>query len=192
MEHKMTAKQQKFVDQYIKFGNAKQAALEAGYSPKTAKQMGVENLSKPYLKAAIDERMKAMEDDTIAKASEVLEYFTTVLRGTARETVAVATMDGVEQVDNPPSIKDRMAAGRELLKRYPGNDELLNAQLTKIITDIEKTKADVRKSKAEADIMEAKASAYRTPEGQDGGLNKLLAAIDESIPKGGDVNDNPD
>ena len=192
MKHKMTAKQQKFVDQYIKFGNAKQAALEAGYSPKTAKQMGVENLSKPYLKAAIDERMKAMEDDTIAKATEVLEYFTTVLRGTARETVAVATMDGVEQVDNPPSIKDRMSAGKELLKRYPGNDELLNAQLTKIITDIEKTKADVRKSKAEADIMEAKASAYRTPEGQDGGLNKLLAAIDESIPKGGDVNDNSD
>ncbi|MCD0434330.1 terminase small subunit [Lacticaseibacillus paracasei subsp. paracasei] len=192
MKHKMTAKQQKFVDQYIKFGNAKQAALEAGYSPKTAKQMGVENLSKPYLKAAIDERMKAIEDDTIAKATEVLEYFTTVLRGTARETVAVATMDGVEQVDNPPSIKDRMAAGRELLKRYPGNDELLNAQLTKIIADIEKTKADVRKSKAEADIMEAKANAYRTPEGQDGGLNKLLAAIDESIPKGGDVNDNSD
>ncbi|MFR0563580.1 terminase small subunit [Lacticaseibacillus paracasei] len=192
MKHKMTAKQQKFVDQYIKFGNAKQAALEAGYSPKTAKQMGVENLSKPYLKAAIDERMKAMEDDTIAKATEVLEYFTTVLRGTARETVAVATMDGVEQVDNPPSIKDRMSAGKELLKRYPGNDELLNAQLTKIITDIEKTKADVRKSKAEADIMEAKASAYRTTEGQDGGLNKLLAAIDESIPKGGDVNDNSD
>lgn len=167
MKHKMTAKQQKFVDQYIKFGNAKQAALEAGYSPKTAKQMGVENLSKPYLKAAIDERMKAMEDDTIAKATEVLEYFTTVLRGTARETVAVATMDGVEQVDNPPSIKDRMAAGRELLKRYPGNDELLNAQLTKIITDIEKTKADVRKSKAEADIMEAKAKLLTDADSQD-------------------------
>ncbi|WP_045136437.1 terminase small subunit [Lacticaseibacillus paracasei] len=162
MKHKMTAKQQKFVDQYIKFGNAKQAALEAGYSPKTAKQMGVENLSKPYLKAAIDERMKAMEDDTIAKATEVLEYFTTVLRGTARETVAVATMDGVEQVDNPPSIKDRMSAGKELLKRYPDNDELLNAQLTKIITDIEKTKADVRKSEAEADIMEAKAKREKS------------------------------
>lgn len=176
MKHKMTAKQQKFVDQYIKFGNAKQAALEAGYSPKTAKQMGVENLSKPYLKAAIDERMKAMEDDTIAKATEVLEYFTTVLRGTARETVAVATMDGVEQVDNPPSIKDRMAAGKELLKRYPADDRMLGAQIKKL--------------EAEADIMAAKASAYRAPEGQDGGLNKLLAAIDESIPKDGDVNDN--
>lgn len=148
MRHKMTAKQQKFVDQYIKFGNAKQAALEAGYSPKTAKQMGVENLSKPYLKAAIDERMKAMEGDTIAKAAEVLEYFTTVLRGTARETVAVATMDGVEQVDNPPSIKDRMAAGKELLKRYPADDRMLGAQIKKL--------------EAEADIMAAKAKRETT------------------------------
>ena len=148
MKHKMTAKQQKFVDQYIKFGNAKQAALEAGYSPKTAKQMGVENLSKPYLKAAIDERMKAMEDDTIAKATEVLEYFTTVLRGTARETVAVATMDGVEQVDNPPSIKDRMAAGKELLKRYPGNDKLVEQQ--------------IRKLSAEADIAEGRAAEFNS------------------------------
>lgn len=56
----------------------------------------------------------------------------------------------------------------------------------------ELNKQQARKSKAEADIMEAKASAYRTPEGQDGGLNKLLAAIDESIPKDGDVNDNSD
>ena len=57
---------------------------------------------------------------------------------------------------------------------------------------IAKAKADVRKSNAEADIMEVKASAYHTPEGQGGGLNKLLTAIDESIPKDGDVNDNSD
>ncbi|KRL45111.1 phage-related terminase small subunit [Lacticaseibacillus manihotivorans DSM 13343 = JCM 12514] len=101
--------------------------------------------------------MKRIESDKIAKADEVLQYFTTVLRGEAKETIIVGTPDGAESVENEPSIKDRMAAGRELLKRYPGNDELLNAQLTKIITDIEKTKADVRKSKAEADIMEAKA-----------------------------------
>ncbi len=153
MKHKMTAKQQKFVDQYIKLGNAKQAALEAGYSPKTAKQMGVENLSKPYLKAAIDERMKAMEDDTIAKATEVLEYFTTVLRGTARETVAIATMDGVEQVDNPPSIKDRMSAGKELLKRYPADDRMLGAQIKKL--------------EAEAEIMAAKAKRENNGDGTD-------------------------
>ena len=189
---RLTAKQKKFVDSYIADSNATKAALEAGNSKRTARFVGAENLTKPNIKAAIDERMKRLESDKIAKAAEVLQYFTTVLRGEAKETIIVSTPDGADAVENEPSIKDRMAAGRELLKRYPGNDELLNAQLTKIITDIEKTKADVRKSKAEADIMEAKANAYRTPEGQDGGLNKLLAAIDESIPKGGDVNDNSD
>ncbi|AHJ33679.1 terminase small subunit [Lacticaseibacillus paracasei] len=164
---RLTAKQKKFVDSYIADSNATKAALEAGYSKRTARFAGAENLTKPNIKAAIDERMKRLESDKIAKAAEVLQYFTTVLRGEAKETIIVSTPDGAESVENDPSIKDRMAAGRELLKRYPGNDELLNAQLTKIITDIEKTKADVRKSKAEADIMEAKAKLLTDADSQD-------------------------
>ncbi|MBM6642100.1 terminase small subunit [Lacticaseibacillus paracasei] len=175
---RLTAKQKKFVDSYIADSNATKAALEAGYSKRTARFSGAENLTKPNIKAAIDERMKRLESDKIAKAAEVLQYFTTVLRGEAKETIIVSTPDGADAVENEPSIKDRMAAGRELLKRYPADDRMLGAQIKKL--------------EAEADIMEAKASAYRTPEGQDGGLNKLLAAIDESIPKDGDVNDNPD
>ena len=154
---KLTAKQKKFVDSYIADSNATKAALEAGYSKRTARFVGAENLTKPNIKAAIDEHMKRIESHNIAKADEVLQYFTTVLRGEAKEIIIVSTPDGAESVENDPNIKDRMAAGKELLKRYPGNDELLNAQLTKIITDIEKTKADVRKSSAEADIAEAKA-----------------------------------
>jgi phage terminase small subunit len=162
---RLTAKQKKFIDSYIADSNATKAALEAGYSKRTARFAGAENLTKPNIKAAIDERMKRLESDKIAKAAEVLKYFTTVLRGEAKETIIVSTPDGADE--NEPSIKDRMAAGRELLKRYPGNDELLNAQLTKIITDIEKTKADVRKSKAEADIMEAKAKLLTDAGAQD-------------------------
>lgn len=83
---------------------------------------------------------------------------------------------------------------RELLKaksemvRYNAASYIIEKVIS---SNDELNRQQARKSKAEADIMEAKASAYRTPEGQDGGLNKLLAAIDESIPKGGDVNDNP-
>ena len=40
---KLTQKQQRFVDEYIISGNATQAAIKAGYSKKTAKQMGTEN-----------------------------------------------------------------------------------------------------------------------------------------------------
>lgn len=145
MERKLTAKQHKFVDKYVECGNAKEAAIEAGYSINTAKQMGTENLSKPYLKAAIDERMECLADVTVASAKEVLEYFTKVIRGTARETVVVDTLEGLKQVENPPTIKDRLAAGKELLKRYPADDDLLKAQLEKI-----KAETAIKKAQAKA------------------------------------------
>lgn len=44
----------------------------------------------------------------------------------------------------------------------------------------EKAKEDARKARAEADMAEAKAKAYRRPEGEVGGLNAILAAIDDS------------
>ena len=140
---KLTAKQQKFVDSYIADSNATQAAIEAGYSKKTARFVGSENLTKPNIKAAIDEHMNRIESDKIAKADEVLQYFTTVLRGEAKETIIVSTPDGAESVENDPSIKDRMSAGKELLKRYPADDRMLSAKIKKL--------------EAEADIMEAKA-----------------------------------
>ncbi|WP_369473320.1 terminase small subunit [Secundilactobacillus kimchicus] len=43
---KLTIKQQKFIESYIVSGNATQAAIEAGYSKKTAGQTGNENLKK--------------------------------------------------------------------------------------------------------------------------------------------------
>ncbi|MFR6454907.1 MAG: terminase small subunit, partial [Peptoniphilus lacrimalis] len=55
---KLTIKQKKFADEYIKTGNATQSAINAGYSKKTARVTGAENLTKPNIKAYVDERMK--------------------------------------------------------------------------------------------------------------------------------------
>jgi len=49
----LTAKQQRFVEEYLIDLNATQAAIRAGYSPKTANRTGPENLSKPVIAAAI-------------------------------------------------------------------------------------------------------------------------------------------
>ena len=49
----MNARQKKFCDEYLIDCNATQAAIRAGYSPKTAKSIGNENLTKPDLKAYI-------------------------------------------------------------------------------------------------------------------------------------------
>lgn len=54
---KLTPKQQRFVEEYSLDKNATQAAIRAGYSKKTAKDIGCQNLAKLYIKEAIDEKL---------------------------------------------------------------------------------------------------------------------------------------
>ena len=49
----LTPKQQRFVDEYLIDLNATQAAIRAGYSERTAKSVGSENLTKPDIAAAV-------------------------------------------------------------------------------------------------------------------------------------------
>ena len=78
----LSVKQRAFVTEYLLSGNATQAAIAAGYSPKTARQIGAQNLTKinvaSYLaeKQAIiaarqDERLEAMELTEARVAREV-------------------------------------------------------------------------------------------------------------------------
>ena len=53
----MTLKQKRFVEEYLIDLNATQAAIRAGYSPRSAKQIGQENLYKPAIQNAIDKAM---------------------------------------------------------------------------------------------------------------------------------------
>lgn len=140
----MTPKQKKFCDEYIKSGNAKQSAIKAGYSPKTAKSIGQENLTKPDLKAYIDERLKELSNHKILSAAEVLEYLSRVVAG--KETEYVATSKGVFP-DVPVSAKDRINAAKELLKRYPTTDPMEKQKLKKLA-------ADARIAEARANVAE--------------------------------------
>jgi len=53
----LTNKQEKFVNEYLKDYNATQAALRAGYSPKTAYAIGSENLKKDYIALEVESKM---------------------------------------------------------------------------------------------------------------------------------------
>lgn len=121
---KLTEKQRRFIDYYIETGNASEAARRAGYSKKIANRIGTENLSKPVIKAAIDARLKELEDKRIAKADEVLEFLTSTLRGELKEeqVVVEGQGEGVSRariVEVKASTKDRLEAAKSLLKRYP-------------------------------------------------------------------------
>lgn len=64
---KLTDKQEAFVREYLVDLNGTQAAIRAGYSEKTARQIAAENLSKPYILTRIEElqaeRSKKLEID---------------------------------------------------------------------------------------------------------------------------------
>jgi phage terminase small subunit len=55
---KLTDKQELFAREYLKDLNATQAAIRAGYSEKTAKETGYENLTKPHIQELIAELNK--------------------------------------------------------------------------------------------------------------------------------------
>lgn len=143
---KLTAKQRKFCDEYIKSGNATEAYFKAGYQIKSneaARANASRMLTKANIKEYIETRLKQLESKKLAGAREVLEYLTSVMRG--EQTESVATAKGI--YDNVPvSAKDRISAAKELLKRYP-TDPLTKAQLRK-------ANADARISEAKANVAE--------------------------------------
>lgn len=58
----LTDKQKRFIDEYMVDSNATQAAIRAGYSPKSARVQGQENLSKPAIEIEIDKRRDALKE----------------------------------------------------------------------------------------------------------------------------------
>lgn len=121
---KLTEKQRRFVDYYVETGNASEAARRAGYAEKAAYRTGSENLRKPQVKAAIDARLKELEDKRIAKADEILQFLTSTLRGEVKEERVVVEGTGEGRSDAriitvQVSARDRLEAAKSLLKRYP-------------------------------------------------------------------------
>lgn len=168
---KLTEKQKKFCDEYIKLGNAKEAAINTGYSKRTAKSIGAENLTKPDLKKYIDERMAQLASERIMSAQEILERLSLIASAEITETVVVANAEGYSEVEKPPDFKVQIQAMKELLKRYPGNDKLLEQQLRKLTAE-----ADM----AELKVESAKNSSNETVEEKlDTLLGKISGELDD-------------
>lgn len=141
---KLTEKQRRFVDYYVETGNASEAARRAGYSEKTAGWIGQENLQKPTIKAAVDARLRELEGKRIAKADEVLQFLTSILRGKVKEERVVVEGTGEGRSDAriitvQVSARDRLEAAKSLLKRYPMQ---LDAKEQKL--KLQKLEAEIR------------------------------------------------
>lgn len=120
---KLTEKQKRFADYYIETGNGTEAAVKAGYSKKTARVIGQENLLKPAIKNYIDEKLTEMSNNRIASANEVMELLTSAARGELEEEVVVVEREGdgcsmARIMKKQIGAKDRIKAAELLGKRY--------------------------------------------------------------------------
>lgn len=115
---KMTEKQKRFCDEYLIDLNATQAAIRAGYSKKTARNIATENLTKPIIKNYIEKRMSEKESQLIADQDEVMKYLTSVLRGQSESEVVVVE-----------SVGDFMTEARTMQKRPDEKERLKAAEL---------------------------------------------------------------
>ena len=91
---KLTPKQQRFVDEYLIDLNATQAAIRSGYSEKTARDIGCENLAKPNIAKAIEEAQNKRQEQTQIDAAYVL-----------KRLVEIDQMDVLDIMDDQMKIR---------------------------------------------------------------------------------------
>lgn len=107
--------QQAFADYYLETSNATDAAKRAGYSEKTAYSQGQRLLKNAEVKAYIDERLSQIKSERIATIDEVLQFYTSVMRGEEKD-----------QFGLDASLADRIKAGKELVSRLAVADSSNN------------------------------------------------------------------
>ena len=87
----LTLKESRFVREYVRDGNATRAAKAAGYSPRTAHVIGCENLKKPKIAAAVEQRRAALAELVDFSVEEYLRVLVRQARGDVGD---YATWDG--------------------------------------------------------------------------------------------------
>jgi len=125
----LTAKQQRFVDEYMIDLNATQAAIRAGYSERTASETGYENLRKPQIAEEIAKRQQKHAEKSEMTVEWVLQQYRDIILGT-KETepnTARGALDSVakhlgmfkEKVEHSGEINIKVG----LPKGFGDNDE---------------------------------------------------------------------
>lgn len=107
----LTIKEEKFINEYIQTGNARQSAIAAGYKYCTedinfASQVANQLLNKNYIKAEIEARMRAAKTEGIMSREEQLQFLSDMARGKI-----------LDQFDMPATNSDKIKALVELAKR---------------------------------------------------------------------------
>lgn len=120
----MTARQKRFCEEFVKTGNAKQSAISAGYSEKTAEVQGARLLSNVKVKKNIEQLQSEIKNENILDARQMQEILTSIILKESEEEVIVVEGcgDGVSEAvtkTKTASNQDRIRA-IQLLARMQG------------------------------------------------------------------------
>ena len=96
---KLTAKQQRFCDEYLIDLNATQAAIRAGYSKKTANEQGARLLVNVSIQKKIFELQKEREKRTEITQDSVLRELALIAFAKASDYAKVVEKDAMVEVD---------------------------------------------------------------------------------------------
>jgi phage terminase small subunit len=103
--HTLTPQELAFITSFIVCKNAAQAVREAGYKSKSPAQYGRTLLDRDYIREEISYRLQQIEDKKIADANEILQFYTSVMRG-----------EVLDQFSIEASLDTRIKAANELAK----------------------------------------------------------------------------
>jgi phage terminase small subunit len=105
-------KQRRFVEEYLIDLNATQAAIRAGYSPDTARQIGSQNLSKLDISEAIAELVAARSERTKVTADQVVERLAALAFANIFDFMRIGE-NGDPYIDMSNLTRDQAAALQE-------------------------------------------------------------------------------
>lgn len=134
---KVSERRRRFIDEYIICGNAAEAARRAGYSERTARVTAAELMARADIREAINMRLDELHSRRTAKASECIEFLSSVMRGEVEDT---AVTPSGKPIKISARVVDRIRAAELLLKVYgefksPKAVEEPKQDFTKIFTE---------------------------------------------------------
>ena len=119
--HPLSAQESNFIDEYCITGNGRQSYMTAypTSNPNNAHQNSYRLLNKDYIASEINHRLQLAKEASIATATEIMNYFSAVMRGEIKDQF------GLEA-----PLSERTKAAVELAKRQidipqklPGNEQ---------------------------------------------------------------------
>ena len=118
---KLTPKQARFVEEYLIDLNATQAAIRAGYSQKTARQAGAENMTKPVVANALAAAQAARSERTEIDADYVLNRLAEIDQ---MDVLDIMNDDmSLKPVSGWPKVWRRYLSGFDVAEMFEGRGE---------------------------------------------------------------------